>query len=308
MFFNNLLVYRITQPETLNLDTLEAALADHQAIPCASQQASTYGFAPFDSKAPDSPMLFIADGFALVTALAHDRILPASVVREEVQTKIDQIETQEQRKVYKKEADQIKDEIVQTLLPRAFVRKTITRAAIDLNAGLIYVNSPSASRAEALLSGIREALGSFPVRPVALLMPPVMSFTNWVSSETAGPGFTLLDECEMRDIDQSGGVIKIKREDLGGEEIQNLLETGKLVTQLALAWDDKLTFVLDDKLAIKRLRFADILHDQALSDAGEDDKYGYKAASFSLMMRTFAQFIPELLDTLGGEAVPEPAV
>ncbi len=98
--------------------------------------------------------------------------------------------------------------------------------------------------------------------------------------------------------------MRCKRQDLTSEEIQLHLTAGKLVTQLSLAWSDKLSFVLDDKVAIKRLRFEDMLQEKAEQDGGED-ALGQLDASFTLMMLTFAEFLPALIEALGGEAMPE---
>lgn len=81
-------------------------------------------------------------------------------MRDALKEKVDEIEAQQMRKVYKKERDQLKDEIVQTLLPRAFIRRSSTFAAIAPSLGLILVDSASAKKAEDLLSTLREALGS----------------------------------------------------------------------------------------------------------------------------------------------------
>ncbi|MGV8287284.1 recombination-associated protein RdgC, partial [Pseudomonas aeruginosa] len=70
--------------------------------------------------------------------------------------------------------------------------------------------------------------------------------------QEAAVDFHVLDECELRDTHEDGGVVRCKRQDLTSEEIQLHLTAGKLVTQLSLAWSDKLSFVLDDKLAVKR--------------------------------------------------------
>jgi hypothetical protein len=52
-------------------------------------------------------------------ARKEERILPGSVVRDAVKEKVEEIEAEQMRKVYKKERDQIKDEIIQAFLPRA---------------------------------------------------------------------------------------------------------------------------------------------------------------------------------------------
>ena len=157
----------------------------------------------------------------------------------------------------------MKDEIVQTLLPRAFIRRSSTFAAIAPSLGLILVDSASAKKAEDLLSTLREALGSLPVRPLSVKVAPTATLTDWVKTQEAAGDFHVLDECELRDTHEDGGVVRCKRQDLTSEEIQLHLTAGKLVTQLSLAWSDKLSFVLDDKLAVKRLRFEDLLQEQA---------------------------------------------
>ena len=304
MWFRNLLVYRLTQDLPFDAEALEAALASKLARACASQELTTYGFiAPF-GKGADAPLVHVSGDFLLVAARKEERILPGSVVRDALKEKVDEIEAQQMRKVYKKERDQLKDEIVMSLLPRAFVRRSATFAAIAPKLGLILVDSASAKKAEDLLSTLREVLGSLPVRPLAVKIAPTATLTDWVKTQQAAPDFFVLDECELRDVNEDGGVVRCKRQDLTSEEIQLHLSSGKLVTQLSLAWQDKLSFVLDDKLVIKRLRFEDLLQDQAAQDGGDDD-LGQQDASFTLMMLTLSDFLPALFEALGGEEIPQ---
>ena len=304
MWFRNLLVYRLTQDVPFSAESLEAALATKPARPCASQEVATYGFvAPF-GKGEDAPLAHASQDFLLVAARKEERILPGSVVRDALKEKVDEIESEQMRKVYKKERDQLKDEIVQAFLPRAFIRRATTFAAIMPKQGLILVDTASAKKAEDLLSTLREALGSLPVRPLSVKIAPSATLTDWVKSQKAADDFHVLDECELRDTHEDGGVVRCKRQDLTSEEIQLHLSTGKLVTQLSLAWQDKLSFVLDDKLAIKRLRFEDLLQEQAEEDGG-DDAISQLDASFTLMMMTFVEFLPKLFEALGGEEIPQ---
>ncbi|MCY1286671.1 Recombination-associated protein RdgC [compost metagenome] len=304
MWFRNLLVYRLTQDVPFDAEALETALATKLARPCASQEVATYGFvAPF-GKGEDAPLVHVSQDFLLIAARKEERILPGSVVKDALKDKVEEIEAAQMRKVYKKERDQLKDEIIQAFLPRAFIRRSQTVAAIAPKLGLILVNSASARRAEDLLSTLREAIGSLPVRPLSVKIAPTATLTDWVKTQQAAPDFTVLDECELRDTHEDGGVVRCKRQDLTSEEIQLHLSTGKLVTQLSLAWQDKLSFVLDDKLIIKRLRFEDLLTEQAEQDGG-DDALAQQDASFALMMLTFSEFLPALFEALGGEEVPQ---
>ncbi|WP_409289010.1 recombination-associated protein RdgC [Pseudomonas sp. KCJK8927] len=293
MWFKNLLTYRLTQDVPFEPEALEAALASKPARPCASQELTTYGFvAPF-GKGEDAPLVHVSGEFLLIAARKEERILPSSVVNDAVKEKVEEIETEQMRKVYKKERDQIKDDIIQAFLPRAFIRRSMIFAAIAPRLGMILVNSASAKRAEDLLSTLREVMGSLPIRPATVKIAPTATMTDWVKSQQAAEGFYVLDECELRDTAEDGGIVRCKRQDLTGEEIQLHLSTGKVVTQLALAWQDKLSFVLDDKMVIKRLKFEELLQEQAEQDGGDEAQQQFDA-SFTLMMMTFTEFLPAI--------------
>ena len=304
MWFRNLLIYRFTQNINLAVESLALALATKVARACASQELTTYGFiAPF-GKGDDAPLVHASSGFLLIAARKEERILPGSVVRDALRDKVDEIEGQQLRKVYKKERDQLKDEIIQAFLPRAFIRKQTTFAAIDVERGLVLVDAFSPKKAEDLLSTLREALGSLPVRPLSVKIAPSATLTDWLKRQQAAEGFHVLDRATLCDTHEDGGKIAATRQDLASEEIQLHLSTGKVVTRLALAWQDKLSFVLDDTLAIRQLRFEDLLQEQAEQDGG-DDALGQFDASFVLMMLTFREFLPALIEALGGEEAPQ---
>ncbi len=304
MFFKNLLVYRLTQPLTIDAEALQVALYTKRARPTATQEFNTYGFAAPFGKGEDAPLVHVSGGFLLIAARKEERILPGNVVQDAVKEKVEEIEADQGRKVFKKERDQIKDEIIQAFLPRAFVRRATTFAAFDMESGLILVNTASPARAEDLLSTLREVLGSLPVRPLTTKINPAASMTEWVKTKKAPDDLFVLDQCELRDTHEDGGTVRCARQDLTSDEIQLHLSTGKLVTQVSMAYQDKLSFVLDDRMGIKRIKFEDILTDQAEADGG-DDLLGQLDAGFVLMMLTFRKFLPALVEALGGEEVPQ---
>ena len=301
-FFRNALVYRITK--NIDWQGLQAALESKPHRDPASQELSAYGFvAPFDL-GEQSPLLQTVGGqrvYQLIAARKTERMLPASVVRDALKPKVDEIEKSQARKVYKKERDQLKDEIVQSLLPQSFLKhKTTFALLLD---DMIVVDAGSWKQAEELLSTLREVLGSLPVRPVTVKLPPAATFTDWLKRQQPKSSLYLLDECELRDTHEDGGIVRCKRQDLGSDEVQEHLQAGKLATKIGIAYSDKLSFVIDDKLAIKRLRFEDLIHEQAEQDG--EDAHGIAVASLAIMAGTFAEFIPALLDALGGEDLPQ---
>lgn len=296
MFFRNLTLYRFAPDYTLPLDDLDAALASKPARPCASQELATYGFI---SPLGTEEMTLHGSGCVLIAARREERILPGQVVRDALKEKIDAIEAEQERKVYKAERNQLKDEIVTTLLPRAFIRKSVTHAIIDTATGIVYVDAYSPKKAEDLLSTLREVLGTLPVRPLNVKQAPLATMTEWVKNSSPSHGLRLGDACELQDPHEDGGSVRCKRLDLTSEEVQNHLATGKLVRALALAWEDKLVFDLDDQLRIRRLRFDDLLQEQADKDGGDDQRQQIDA-TFAIQVLTLREFIGQLGEALGG--------
>ncbi len=71
------------------------------------------------------------------------------------------------------------------------------------------------------------------------------------------------------------------------------------VSQLALNWQQHLEFVLDEKLIVKRLRFADMVQEQA-SDIEAADAAAQFDVDFSIMALELARFIEALTGAFGG--------
>lgn len=308
MQLKNLIAYRLTQALQLDQAALDQALASKRFSPCASQEASKAGFvnplAPNTVEGSnDSPPLSLwAENSALICLLVESKILPASAINQKVNDKVAEIEKAEVRKVYRKEKDQIKDQVLQEYLPKALTKRATTYAAIDLQSGLVYVDANTHKQAETVLSSLREAIGSLPVRPVAVKIAPSATLTDWLKNQKPTHGFCILNDCEMQTNDE-GSLVRFKNEDLASDEVLNHLLAGKVVTKLKLAFEDKLSLILQDNLQIKSLRLEDLLRDQAVKDGG-DDAASQFTATFVLSILTLRALLPNLYEALGGEEVP----
>ncbi len=298
MWFKNLSIFRLTEAFTLTAEELEEKLAVLAFRPCGSHEDFTLGWVSPIGKA--APLVHSANGFMMICTKKEERVLPASVLNEMMQEKIEETEEKEGRKLSKKERTAIKDELIFELLPRAFTFSRKLFAYIDVKGGFLVVDSASANKAEDLLSLLRKCLGSLPAVPLNTVEKPIATMTEWLISQKTPKDVTVEDECELRAPEEAGGVIRCKRHDLSLPEIKNHLDIGKQVIKLALNWDDRLSFILDENLSVKRLKFLDLIQDQ-VTETNADDEAARFDVDFSIMSLELANFIPRLLEVFGGE-------
>ncbi|WP_394753475.1 recombination-associated protein RdgC [Crenothrix sp.] len=299
MWFKNLSVFRLTETFTLTPEELEQQLEPMQFSACGPHELSAMGWtAPLGKSAQQ--LLHSTNGFMMLCAKKEERVLPSSVVNEMTAEKIFEKEEQQGRKLSKKERTEIKDELIFELLPRAFTFSNNTYAYIDPKGGWLVVDSASAKKAEDLLSLLRKSLGSLPAVPLNTINKPTTVMTEWLTTEQFPDDINIEDECELRSPEEEGGSIRCKRHNLFVPEIKNHLDTGKEVIKLAISWDQRISFVIDDILSIKRLKFLDMVQDQ-VAESSADDAAARFDADFSIMSAELANFLPRLLELFGGE-------
>ena len=266
LWFKNLMVYRLSREISLRAEEMEKQLASMAFTPCGSQDMAKMGWVPPMGSHSDA-LTHVANGQIVICARKEEKILPSPVIKQ----------------------------------ARAFSRFSQTMMWIDTVNGLIMVDCASAKKAEDTLALLRKSLGSLPVVPLSMENPIELTLTEWVRSGSAAQGFQLLDEAELKSLLEDGGEIRAKKQDLTSEEITNHIEAGKVVTKLALDWQQRIQFVMCDDGSLKRLKFCDELRDQN-EDIDREDFAQRFDADFILMTGELAALIQNLIEGLGGEA------
>jgi recombination associated protein RdgC len=299
MWFKNLQIYRLQAPLGLSPEALHQQLQQAAFRPCGSLEPETIGWdRPLGR---DGHLLTHAvGGSVMICACRQERLLPSGVVREELDERVAAIEDKDGRKVGRKEKLQLRDELVVDLLPKAFVRSSRTFAYLDEKNGWIVVDSPTAKRAEELLSLLRETLGTLKVSPLAVQEAPASVMTGWLGKGEP-EDFVLKDECELREPSEEGGIIRCRRQALDSDEIATHLAAGKQVVRLAVEWKERLGCLLCDDLVVRRLKFLDLVQDE-VAEAAPEDAIARFDVDFALMSGELALFIPRLLEIFGGPA------
>ena len=118
---------------------------------------------------------------------------------------------------------------------------------------------------------------------------------HWLVTQEPPVGFTADRETELKAADESKAVVRYARHPLDIDEVRQHIEHGKLPTKLAMTWDDRVSFVLNDSLQIRKIALLDAVMDgQSQDDSGFDTDVAITTGELS-------RLIPELIAALGGE-------
>ncbi|WGO84113.1 recombination-associated protein RdgC [Arsenophonus apicola] len=299
MWFKNLMIYRLNQEFKLSVDKLEKQLATLAYSPCTSQDIMKMGWAsPMGSHS--EALIHTVNNQILLCVQKEEKLLPAQVIKQELEAKIKKIESVQARKLKKSEKDPLKDEVLHALLPRAFSKISHTYIWLDITNNLIIVDAASTKRAEDNLAFLRKTLGSLPVVPLSYQNPIELTLTEWVRSGKPANGFSLMDEAELKAPVEEDGVIRCKKQDLFCDEIIAHIEAKKRVTKLALDWEERIQFILSDDGTIKRLKFSDLIKEQN-DDIDKTDFAQRFDADYILMTNEISALIKCLIDVLDAE-------
>lgn len=301
MWFKNLQLYRFKQAFNGDPEPLEAALKAHPFRPCGALEQSTLGWvAPLGRE--HEALVHAANGFLMVCARQEDKVLPASVVAEALAERLDQRQSETGESVPRREREALREQIRDELLPKAFGVSRRHYAYIDPQEGWLVIDAASSARAEALCTLLRDSLGSLPIAAPATRQQPTTILTRWLEAGHGDHGFGLGDECDLQAPQREGSVARCRRQDLTAQEVQAHLKAGKQVTRLALEWRERLGLVLTEDLEVRRLRFLDVIQDQAREVETEDDAQRFDV-DFSIMTLELRAFLNDLMQAMGGAKV-----
>ncbi len=306
MFFKNIRLYCLTEEFKYSQEELETQLSDQVFTPCSKFDKSRLGWvSPLqDTPVGDNdvkeapPLTHVIGDYIMLCAQKQDRLLPASIVRQETAEKVAEIEQRQARKVYRKEQREIQDNVYATLLPRAFTKNQQTFAFLSLKDRLLVVDSASAPRAEELVDLLRDSLTSFPVGLPNTRTAPTDIMTRWLRDNKLSDNFSLLEDVVLHNPLDSSNVVRCASQDLTGDEIATHLEAGKQVKSLSLSWNNVIHAMINDDLSIKRLQFESVEEDHAgMEDATPAQKFDQ---DFALMTLELSGFFESLFKAFGG--------
>lgn len=300
MWFRNIHFYKFEEPFRLTSEQLHQALDGRRARACGQMELVSEGWDQPLGRA-GKMLVHETDRNMMICMRREEKILPSSLVREQLDEHVFKVEQSAGRPVGRKERSDLKEHVLQQLMPRALARSSHTFACILPAEGWLVVNAASSAKSEAVVELLRKSLGVLPVALPATEQSPESAMTHWLLNDHALPeGFAIEDECELHAGSGAGGVIRCRNLDVSSSEIRAHVSAGRSVKKLAMNWRDSLSFILHEDLSIRRLRFDEAI----VGEAGElaEDEVTRFDADFAIMAAQLRSFIPELLAALGTKA------
>jgi len=293
------------------LDALEEALQAARFVPCGATQPESSGWiAPRGNK---SIALAESVGGQLILKLCTERrALPASAVKAAVDERIEKYKAETgHERVGARIKKEFKEEVILDLLPRAFSKRSSTLLWLDPVNKFLVVDSGSLAGADKVVTYLIEALSAVPgstpglnVKPVQTQSSAAASMSHWLATREAPLNFTVDRDCELKTPDDQKSTVRYSRHTLEIDEVAQHIAAGKVPTQLAMTWNDRVSFVLNESAQIRKLKLLDVVMDGVQEGGKHDDGFDTDAA---ILTGELAALIPDLLDALGGELGDERA-
>lgn len=283
MFFKTLQIFQLKDAASIDFAVIEQALKDNPLRKIGSQDEFTFGSLPL---VRNSECWAINSNECLLFRFGkEEKSLPSSVLREELETKVAEIEVVEGRKVGRKEKADIKEGLVFDLRAKAFSNLSYVWLYIDKRAQLLVLNTTSSGMTEQSFKLLQTMLGSFPMVPLQAQVSPSMVMTDWLMKNEVPASLETGDACDLQDSSEDRSSIKFKKLEPLSEDVTRHLEQGMSVKNIGLRWSEKMSFVLCDDLTIKSIKWDDTLKEQAFNDS-QGGGLSDLDANFALMSLT----------------------
>jgi len=308
--FKNACFFRVAEDFVLpDLAALERVLHKARFVPCGPTQPESTGWVP--PRGNKSKVLAeLVAGHLILKQCTEKRAVPASAIKAAVEEKVEryQQETGNER-VPAKLKKEFKEEVLLDLLPRAFSKRATTLLWLDPRERLLVVDAGSLAGADRIVSSFLAALlevpGAGPALDLQLVQTqtsPAASMAHWLATREAPWRFTVDRDCELKAADEQKSTVRYSRHTLEIDEVAQHIAAGKVPTQLAMTWNDRVSFVLGEAGQIRKLKMLDVVLKAAEDAKGKDDE-GFDTNA-AILTGELSALIPDLLEALGGELSP----
>jgi recombination associated protein RdgC len=297
MWFKNLQIFRLPENWPMTAEELNSLLAAQGFVPCTSAELNSIGWVP---PLDDGELVHSVGRQMLLTLRTEKKLLPSSVINTVAKEKAKELEEQQGFPPGKKAMKELKERVADELLPRAFAIASNTSVWIDPVNGWLVIDTSSATKADDVVKLLLKAIDKLPLESLRVQQSPVASMTAWIQENEAPHGFTIDQDAVMRSTGESRAQIGYKNHSLDPVDMQRHIAAGKQCTSLGLTWESKISFVLSESLAIKKITPLDVIR-EGDPNLGADKRERFDI-DMTLMTGELSKMLSSIVEALGGHA------
>ena len=293
MWFKNIQLFQFNNAIAYQPDRLEKDCEQAQFTPCSALKPLSAGFVSPITQDESGPLVFASQGFMLLCIKIQEKLLPPSVLREQLKLKIKEMEGQLGQRVSKGERQRIKEELEYTLLGKAFDRSSLVYLYINTHTQHLIIDTNGSKKLQLVHKVLQPILAEHGPEPIETQSISHI-LTQWVRNKNYPGTFSLLNRCTMQDSRSPKAKISLTHINLLDEFYEPLLDDSNQITQLKINWDEKINFTLKQDFSISQVNFLDNIKDLAKDGMNETDEDRF-AADFFVMSETISKFLADLL-------------
>lgn len=306
--FKNACYFRIADGfELPPLPALEKALQKARFVPCGPTQAEASGWVP-PRGAKHSQLAEVVGGQLILKLCTEKRAVPTSAIKAAVEEKVERYKKETgQERVGARAKKEFKEEVLLDLLPRAFTKRIHTLLWLAPEQKLLVIDAGSLAGADRIVSALLAALLDIPgvgaaldLQLVQTELSPSTAMAHWLSTREAPYNFTIDRDCELKTPDDQKSSVRYSRHTLDIDEVAQHIAAGKVPTQLAMTWNERVSFVLSDTGQVRRMKMLDVVMEGVDKPGKDEDGFDADAA---ILTGELAGLLPDLLEALGGDSV-----
>lgn len=291
--FKALNIYRAANLPSIG--DMEAALDAARFTPCSATQAESIGWVEPRGQAHGAMVESIA-GQRIMKLVIETKSVPGAAVKRKAQGAADHIEAATGRKPGKKEMKALREDALLELLPHAFPKQAAVWVWFDPATGIVVHDASSSAKSDTVVSALVRTFNQLSLSLVITQQVPIAAMAKWlVDPDSVPENFTIGRECDLKSHDEEKALVRFKNHHLHTAEVNKHINEGKMPEKLAVCYDDRLTFILTDRMFVKKLTLLDKLLDERDPDQDAFD------ADVAIITGELRRFIPALIDALGGE-------
>ncbi len=296
--FKNLVLFRLSPDWSTTIKKVEQQLEPLRFLECSPSQDKSIGWVPPRGH-EDGALIESVGGQWMLRLMIETKAVPGALVRRLADERAAQIQQSEGRTPGRKEMKDLRDETRLSLLPQAFSKRSTTWVWIDPKARLLVLDAGTDARADEVVILLNKCFDALGMQRMQTQASPAACMSAWLTEMEGPAGFTVDRDTELKARDDSQAAVRYAKHALDIDEVRAHVEGGKVPTRLALTWNERISFVLTDKMQIKRLKYLEGVFD-AEDAADADEQFD---SDVTITTAELGRMIPDLLDALGGEQI-----